>query len=107
MSRDIKQYWQEVRAIEDRLPEFIWLVGTDADAAGFVTEAAACVAAKLLRSKSHRVATEEEVAAHHTSEQHAVRNAKHERMRLSGAAMVVVAANEEVATSGRVPRRRR
>ncbi|MEO8096696.1 MAG: hypothetical protein ABI811_03275 [Acidobacteriota bacterium] len=103
MSRDIRQYWKEVRALENRLPEFIFLVATDGDVPGFVTEAAAGVAARLLYAKTHRAATEEEISAHQLGAEQAVRDAKKERMRLSGAAMVVV----DPATSEPSPRRRR
>lgn len=58
--RNLRQYWQEIRAIQASLPEFLWI----ADELGRLVEVTAEIAAKLLHAKSHRVATEEEIAAH-------------------------------------------
>lgn len=102
----IQDYWREVRALEDRLPEFVWLVSKTADTAGFVTQAPASVAARLLHGKSHRIATEEEVQAHLEHEQAAVKAAKQERMRRSGAAVVVVRPGPEATLEPRPKRRR-
>ena len=88
MSRDIRQYWQEVRTLEAELPEFVWLV-RDGGAA-VVTEASARVAARLLRAKSHRRAAEQEVEAHHARELEANKAARVERMRKLGTSLVVV-----------------
>ena len=90
MSRDIRQYWREVRALEAGLPEFVWLVGVRDIVAASVTEAPAAVAARLLRAKSHRRATDDEVAAHQAREREANRAAREERMRKDGASLVVV-----------------
>jgi hypothetical protein len=57
---DLRQYWQEIRALEAGLSEYLWLV----DAAGVLVEVSRAIAAKLLHAKSHRVATEDEVSAH-------------------------------------------
>ena len=105
MSFSIQEYWRGIRALEDRLPEFVWLVSTAANSAGFVTEVPAIVAARLLSAKSHRVATEEEVQAHHAHEKVLVKQAKSERLRRSGAATVVV--EEAKPTPGPSPKRRR
>jgi len=103
MRGHIGQYWKDLRSLEATLPEFVWLVATAAGAPPFVTQAASTIAAKLLHAKSHRVATEEEIAAHKANDALAVKQAKHERMRRSGAAVVVV----EELTSEPSPRRRR
>ena len=95
MSRDIRQHWQEVRAIEGTLPEFVWLVSVAANSLSFVTEAPAAVAARLLKIKSHRLATSEEVEAHQAIEAETAKQARHERMRRSGAAIVVVESTSE------------
>ena len=87
MSRDIRQYWQEVRALEAGLPEFVWLVG---GGDGVVTQASAGVAARLLRAKSHRRASEAEVEVHHAREAEANQEARVERMRKVGTSLVVV-----------------
>ena len=103
MSGHIQQYWKDLRLLEASLPEFVWLAATAAGAPPFVTQVATGVAAKLLHAKSHRVATEEEVACHHAGDAAAIKQAKQERMRRSGAAVVVV----EEPTSEPSPRRRR
>ncbi len=103
MSGHIQQYWKELKTLEETLPEFVWLVATAAGAPPFVTQVAAAVAARLLRAKSHRVAADEEVAAHRANELSSLKRAKHERMRRSGAAIVAV----DEATSEPTPRRRR
>jgi len=87
MSRDIRQYWQELRALEASLPEFVWLVSGHA---GIVTQAPAGIAARLLRAKAHRRATDEEVAGHHARELEANRAAREEKMRRQGTSLVVV-----------------
>lgn len=99
----IQDYWREIRALEERLPEFVWLVRTAGDA-GIVTETPASVAARLLHGKSHRIATGEEVQAHVEREKAAIKAAKVERMRRSGAALVVV---EPEPTPEPRPKRRR
>jgi hypothetical protein len=59
--RDSKQYWQEIRAIQAELPEFVWLVslenpvhgfrGTDGPGRGAAGRA---VAAREIASSRHR-----------------------------------------------------
>ncbi len=90
--RNIRQYWQAVRAIEATLPPEVWLVAVDSP--GFLTQVAAETAAKMLYAKSHRAATEAEVEAHHTREAAANKSARRERLRRSGAAVVPVAEGE-------------
>jgi len=85
MSRDIRQYWQELRALEASLPEFVWLISGKV-----TTQVPASVAARLLRAKSHRKATDDEVAEHHALELEANRAAREERMRRQGTSLVVV-----------------
>lgn len=89
---DIRQYWKTVRAIEATLPADVWLVAMDSP--DFVTQAPAETAAKMLHAKSHRVATEEEVEAHHAREAATNKNARRERLRRSGAAVVAVEDSE-------------
>jgi hypothetical protein len=90
MSRNIGQYWQERRALEASLPEFVWVVSVRDAGATAVTQVPAAVAARLLRGKSHRRAAEAEVEAHHAREQEANRAARVERMRRQGTSLVVV-----------------
>ncbi len=108
MSRSIREYWQEIRTLEGTLPEFVWLVCVAANSPEFVTEAPALLAARLLQAKSHRRATNEEVEAHQAREAEAVKQARHERMRRSGAAIVVVEETPEAAVKSEPsPRLRR
>jgi hypothetical protein len=88
MSRDIRQYWQEIRELEAGLPESVWLV--PAKGPVVLTQASAAVAARLLRRNLHRRATEEEVESHLAAEQEANRAAREERMRRQGTSLVVV-----------------
>lgn len=105
MSFSIQDYWREIRAMEDRLPEFVWVVGQGPNVMTFVTEVPASIAARLLKAKTHRLATEEEVQAHRAQENVLVKQAKKERMRRSGAAIVVVEGPEP--TPEPSPKRRR
>ena len=105
MSRSIQDYWRDLRAVEKGLAEFVWVVGQTERALPFLTEVPAAVAARLLRARSHRLATEEEVQAHLEQEQAAAKAAKLDQMRRSGSDVVVVEAPE--ATSPSAPKRRR
>jgi hypothetical protein len=109
MSHNIQRYWKEVRSLEQTLPAVVWLVGTTAGAPPFVTQVASDIAAKMLHARSHRIASDEEVAAHHANDAVALQQAKEERMRRKGEALVVVenAVVEDEPTSEPSPRRRR
>lgn len=106
MSRDIRKYWEEIRKLESSLPEFVWLASSAAGAPPAIAEASALIAAKLLQAKTHRRATEEEVEAHRAREAEAIKQAKRESKRRSGAAVVVIE-SPEPPTSAPSPRRRR
>jgi len=83
--RDIRRYWQEVRALEASLPEFVWLV----DVEGSVpVEVAARLAAQLLIEKSHRLASEEELSTQREIEAGARKERQRERRRRDGVAVV-------------------
>ncbi len=86
---DVRRYWQEIRAIEKTLPEFVWLAGGE-NATGSIVEVAAAQAAHLLHAKSHRVATEEEIAAQRVEQDAAKDRVRHERLRRQGIAIVAV-----------------
>lgn len=90
MSRDIRQYWAEIGALEATLDEFVWLTSTQENHAGGAVEVAAPAAARLLHAKSHRLATEDEVEAHRAGERVANRKARKEALRKEGSALVVV-----------------
>jgi hypothetical protein len=90
MSRDIRQYWRDVRELEQNLPAYVWLANAKDAVASVVTEAPAAIAARLLRKGSHRRATEEEIAAHQARERDAKRAAREEAMRRKGTSLVVV-----------------
>lgn len=84
--RDLRRYWREVREIEAGIAEFVWIAGGD----GAVTEAAARVAAPLLHAKSHRLATEEEIAARKQRDRSAIREAAERELRRRGVAVVAI-----------------
>ena len=84
--RDIRRYWQEVRALEASLPEFVWLV----DVEGSVpVEVPAGRAAQYLLAKSHRVASADELSAQRTKELTACRERQRDTRRREGVAVVV------------------
>jgi hypothetical protein len=92
--RDFMQYWQEIRAIQSQLPDFVWLVSVE-DAVsrlvgGCIVEAAAELAARLLHSKSHRLATEQEVAAMRAKEEATKRDLAQQELRRRGIAVIEV-----------------
>jgi hypothetical protein len=86
---DIRRYWQEVRALESKLPEFVWLAGVE-NSTGSIVEVAAAQAAHLLHAKSHRFATEEEIAERRAAEQAAKDGVRQDRLRRQGIAIVAV-----------------
>jgi hypothetical protein len=94
--RDLKQYWQEVRALERSLPEFVWLMSLDDPKRGMVggrmAEVGAAQAAQLLIAKWYRLATDEEIAAHLAKEEEARRQSFHDGFRRRGIAVVAVPA---------------
>jgi hypothetical protein len=83
--RDLQQYWQEIRAIESGLPQFVWVIAEDC-----LMEVARAVAARLLHAKSHRLATEEEVKLRKAREAEEQRKAEKERKRRKGIEVVEV-----------------
>jgi hypothetical protein len=92
--RDLKVYWQEVRALEHSLPAFVWLMSLEDRKRGMVgdrmAEVGAEQAAKLLHANSHRMATEEEIAAHLVKEDRARRQSGSDGLRRRGIAVVAV-----------------
>jgi hypothetical protein len=91
---DLRRYWEEIRAIEQSLPQSLWIVSLE-DAlrdrvAGMIVEVAAAVAAKMLHAKSHRVATEEEVRAERDRQDGVKKSAAEEKLRRLGVAVVEV-----------------
>ena len=91
---DLKKYWQDLRAIEETLPDFVWLTSLAnrqwGHAGGSMVEVAAAVAAKLLHGKSHRSATEEEIAGHQSQREETQRQAFQQRLRDRGIAVVQI-----------------
>jgi hypothetical protein len=83
---DVRRYWQEVRAIEKTLPEFVWLAGGE----NSLVEVAAAQVAHLLHAKSHRLATDEEIATRRVKEEAVKDSVRHERLRQQGIAIVAV-----------------
>jgi hypothetical protein len=91
---DLKKYWNEIRAVENGLGDFVWLMSVDRPAKGEVggriAEVAAQVAARLLHAGSHRQATEGEIQAHQQEQELARREAFRQRLQRQGIAMVPV-----------------
>jgi hypothetical protein len=91
---DLGKYWRELRVIEKTLPDFVWLMSLDNplkdQTGGSMVEVAAAIAAKLLYAKSHRLATEEETAAHLLKQQDTQQQAFQRRLRDKGIAVVPV-----------------
>jgi hypothetical protein len=85
--RDIRRYWQEVRALEASLPAFLWLVDVEGSSP---VEVAAGRAAQLLIAKSHRVASADEVSAQGMREKTAERERKRRELRQDGVAVVTL-----------------
>ena len=88
---DVRRYWQEIRAIEKNLAEFVWLAGVE-DSHGSIVELAAAQAAHLLHAKTHRMATDVEIAARRADEAAAKDSVRRERLRRLGTAIVTVKA---------------
>jgi hypothetical protein len=110
MIRDLKVYWQEVRAMERSLPEFVWLMSLEDAKRGMVggrmAEVGAAAAAQLLHANSHRRATEEEIAAHLEKENQARRQGVQEGLRRRGIAVVAVPATTSAAGKPAAAKRR-
>jgi hypothetical protein len=91
---DLRKYWADVRAMELSLPEFVWLASIEDLSRGQVgaaiVEVAAAVAAKLLHARTHRVATDVEVAAYRGREDRLKRSAVEEGLRKKGVAVVTI-----------------
>jgi len=83
--RDLQRYWQEIHAIENGLPQFVWVIAEDC-----LIEVARAVAARLLHAKSHRLATEDEVKARKVREAKAAKKAEAERRRKEGVEVVEI-----------------
>jgi glyoxylase-like metal-dependent hydrolase (beta-lactamase superfamily II) len=84
--RDFKKYWQEVNAIQRSLDPFVWLAPAHGPAP--LVEVKASMAAKLLHSGSHRLATEEELEAHRAQETSRRQRSFHDDLRRKGIAVV-------------------
>jgi len=83
--RDIRRYWKEVRALEESLPEFVWLV----DVEGSVpVQVGAGRAAQLLLAKSHRVASEDELSVQREKEKAERKELQRDLRRKQGVAVV-------------------
>lgn len=102
---DLKQYWQDVRALEQTLPAFVWLMSLEEPERGMVggrmAEVGAAQAAPLLYNRSHRMATEEEIAAHLEQENQARKRSFQEGLRRKGIAVVEVPLTETTLADGK------
>ena len=91
---DLRKYWQELRAIEAGLDEFVWLMSvanpSKGQVGGRMVQVAAALGAKLLYAKSHRLATDEETEAHLSRQDEIQRQAFQQRLRDKGISVVAV-----------------
>jgi hypothetical protein len=95
---DLKKYWQDLRAIEESLPDCVWLASLEnrskgqagGEVGGSIVEVTASVAAKLLHGRSHRQATEEEIRLHARQQEKLQRQELQQRLREQGIAVVQV-----------------
>lgn len=96
MVRDIKQFWREIRALEAELPDFVWLTAEVRNKGDrpMVMEVTRAVAAKLLQQKTHRHATDAEVAEYRRREKALTHAARIEQMRREGRALVPLSEEE-------------
>ena len=89
---DLAQYWREIRDIQSQLPDYVWLMSLENAVTrlvgGCLVEAAAELAAKLLHARSHRLATEAEVAALKVKEEQAKQDAAIRERERRGVAIV-------------------
>jgi hypothetical protein len=83
--RDIQRYWQEIRSIENALPQFVWVIAEDC-----LIEVARAVAARLLHAKSHRLATDEEIQTKKAGDQAEKKRAESERRTKEGVVVVEI-----------------
>ena len=96
--RDIRRYWREVRNLEASLPEFVWLAATEGSAP---VEAPAGLAAQLLLTKSHRLASEEELDVQRAKEAVAGKRLERDRRRKEGVAVVAPPGGDSQPISGK------
>jgi hypothetical protein len=108
---DLRQYWQEVRALERSLPEFVWLMSLEDPKRGMVggrmAQVGAAAAAQLLHAQSHRMATGEEIAAHLEKENQARKQTFQEGLRRKGIAVVEVPVSATPSTDSKPATTRR
>jgi hypothetical protein len=83
--RDIRRYWQQVRALEASLPQFVSLVDVEGSAP---VEVSAMRAAQLLLAKSHRLASDEEISVQRDRDVAAYKEIVQDRRRRNGIAVV-------------------
>jgi len=109
--RDLRQYWQEVRALERSLPEFLWLMSVEDKKRGMVggrmAEVGAAQAAQLLHANIYRMATDDEIAEHLAKEDRARRQSFNDGLRRRGIAVVAVPTSEPSAEDGKPATTRR
>ena len=92
--RDLRQHWQDIRALQRSLPEFVWLMSVEdakrGNVGGRMAEVGAAEGAKLLLANSYRRATDDEIAAHLAQQDQARRESFNEGLRRRGIAVVAV-----------------
>ena len=91
---DLKKYWQEIRALEQSLAGDVWLMSLEnrvrGQVGGSMVEVAAGTAAKLLHTKSHRLATDLEIDTHQARQLETQRQGFQKKLRDEGIAIIPV-----------------
>ncbi len=108
--RDLRQYWQEIRTLERSLPEFIWLMSIEdkkrGNVGGRMAEVGRAAAAQVLHANAYRLATDDEIAAHLSQEDHARQQSFHDGLRRKGIAVVALPTSSAEDNKRASPKRR-
>lgn len=91
---DLRRYWDEIRAIETGLADFVFVMSLHNPAkgqvGGSIAQVSRMVAARLLHASSHRLASEEETQAYLEDQENQRRAAFRQRLQRQGVAFVPV-----------------
>jgi len=91
---DLKKYWDEIRALESIMTDFVWVMSLHNPArgqvGGSISQVNGSVAARLLHASSHRLASDEELQSHLDQQDQQKREAFRQRLQRQGVAVVPV-----------------
>lgn len=89
---DLRRYWDEIRALESGLADFVFVMSLHNPArgqvGGSIAQVSRMVAARLLHASSHRLASEEETQAYLDDQENQRRAAFRQRLQRQGVASV-------------------